>query len=373
MHIRYNSQQTSQPQNQQPTLRQVLTHSDPNLLLAQQQQSQQQQQHVQHVVSSTSGMQQQRNLILLPSGQSATIIRSSIPLNSPNTTSGSTILIGNSTTTPQISQQTSNMVPVNVSNVQLASSSSGGIIEPQQIYQQPTVQNGNISNQQYLSSVPSSISKGVVRNNSSVTTISNITNTTVSNTYNRNNISPSKTSLVKSSVTTTLKPAPLVTKLVNENNTSIISSTNDLIELDSVNKVNIDALSDAAKQTTLIDRVNLDALLKNIDGYSTFEDEAGAAMLQLTEDFVDEVINGVVMLSHHKGSKKIETSDVCFFLKSRFDVSILPNPKEAGAKIIGGGSVSSSTLSTDASAPKRRALAIHEQRLAFIDKTLKKI
>lgn len=385
MQIRYGSPQTSQQQIHQPTLRQVLTHPDSNLLLQQQQhQHQQQQQHVQQiVVSSAQTMQQQRNVILLPSGQSATIIRGSLPVNSPGTTSGSTILISSTTGagTTQISQQTSNManvVPVNVSSIQLASSSTGGIIDAQQIYQ-PTVQNSNTqqtaSDQQYLSTMPTSTTIGVTRgvslsrNNSSVSTTSNsLSSGIVSNNYNRT-ITPAKTS-----VSAPPRTASVACALGIENSgiaNNLVNNAKELIDTEAGNKANTSALTEAAKQTTLIERVDLDALLKNVDEYSSLEDEAAAAILQLNEDFVDDIVNGVVMLSNYRGSKKIDTNDVRFFLKSRFNVALLPDPKDAGAKITGGG-VSATNLSTDATAPKRRALAIHDQRLALIDRTLKK-
>uniref|UniRef100_A0A915DAH6 Transcription initiation factor TFIID subunit 12 n=1 Tax=Ditylenchus dipsaci TaxID=166011 RepID=A0A915DAH6_9BILA len=118
----------------------------------------------------------------------------------------------------------------------------------------------------------------------------------------------------------------------------------------------------------LMNKGELEKLVKNVDGYTTLEDDVSEAVLLLLDDFVEEVIQGSAALSKHRGSKRLETKDVRYLLKHKFDMSLPPDAKTP----LGGedGAQSSKAVGPPA---KRPALAIHQQRLAVIDKTLKKL
>jgi transcription initiation factor TFIID subunit 12 len=59
-----------------------------------------------------------------------------------------------------------------------------------------------------------------------------------------------------------------------------------------------------------MDRKRLDDLVKEVDPHEMLEEDVKDALLQLTDEFVDKVLNDSCRLAKHRGSEKLEPKDV---------------------------------------------------------------
>ncbi|KAI1732125.1 transcription initiation factor TFIID subunit A domain-containing protein [Ditylenchus destructor] len=133
--------------------------------------------------------------------------------------------------------------------------------------------------------------------------------------------------------------------------------------------------SSGANKKAILDKASLDELVKSVDPYETLEDDVSDAVLLVLDDFVNELIKGSVDLCKYRGSKRLEGKDVRFLLKRRFDMSVPADPKMPFNSQNGDAAETSNSNSNNSigPSPKRPALALHQQRLAIIDKSLKKL
>uniref|UniRef100_A0A914V6L8 Transcription initiation factor TFIID subunit 12 n=1 Tax=Plectus sambesii TaxID=2011161 RepID=A0A914V6L8_9BILA len=105
----------------------------------------------------------------------------------------------------------------------------------------------------------------------------------------------------------------------------------------------------------LLDKKRLDELVKEVDPHETLEEDVKDALLQLTDEFVDKVLNDACRLAKHRDSDKLEAKDVQLVLERNWNMWI-PG------------------FGTDESRPYKKAVITdaHKQRMALIKKTLKK-
>lgn len=123
-----------------------------------------------------------------------------------------------------------------------------------------------------------------------------------------------------------------------------------------------------ATATELMERERFAAFTKSVDECALLDEGVADAVLALLDEFVDGVVGASTALARHRGAKRCEAKDVRFALGRRFDVALPPSDSANVTQTSGGGG------GANAVAPpaKRPALA-HQQRMALIDKTLKKL
>lgn len=79
----------------------------------------------------------------------------------------------------------------------------------------------------------------------------------------------------------------------------------------------------------------------------------------------------LIKVSQHRGSSKIEARDARYILATKFKMAI-PSESFLGGTILSNNSMFGGTTGLPPPA-KRPALTAHQQRMALIDKTLKKL
>ncbi|KAL7070548.1 hypothetical protein ACQ4LE_010407 [Meloidogyne hapla] len=129
----------------------------------------------------------------------------------------------------------------------------------------------------------------------------------------------------------------------------------------------------------LLDREALDTFVKTVDPNEVLEDEVSDALQLVLEDFVDEIIRNSVDLCKHRSSTKLEARDVHFVLANQMKLAIDTessgissfgsNNNNSGTTVSGG----TSTFFQQSPASKRAPLIAHQQRMALINKTIKKL
>jgi histone H3/H4 len=77
----------------------------------------------------------------------------------------------------------------------------------------------------------------------------------------------------------------------------------------------------------LLDKKRLDDLVKEVDPHETLEEDVKDALLQLTDEFVDKVLNDACRLAKHRDSDKLEAKDVQLVLGP--SLSCLPRKCES--------------------------------------------
>lgn len=107
----------------------------------------------------------------------------------------------------------------------------------------------------------------------------------------------------------------------------------------------------------LLDRTKLETLMSTVDKNETLEDDVADALLQYVEEYVGNIISSSTRLARHRNATRLEAKDVKYVLQKEFNVT-LPNDT-AGNGTSGGSS-------------KRPSVNAHQQRMALIEKVLKK-
>lgn len=90
--------------------------------------------------------------------------------------------------------------------------------------------------------------------------------------------------------------------------------------------------------------------------------------LQLVDDFVDDLVQSSARLARHRNGGKVEARDVRFILTRKFHMAL---PTHSNAGDVGTG-VPGTSSSGSGPPSKKPAVNAHQQRLALIEKTLKK-
>uniref|UniRef100_A0A914M3C3 Transcription initiation factor TFIID subunit 12 n=2 Tax=Meloidogyne TaxID=189290 RepID=A0A914M3C3_MELIC len=164
------------------------------------------------------------------------------------------------------------------------------------------------------------------------------------------------------------------------NSTINVSATNNKHFENNLNNDLIKASIPSQSTIKLLDRETFDSFVKTVDPNEVLEDEVSDALQLVLEDFVDEIIRNSVDLCKHRGSTKLEAKDVHFVLANKMKLDVdtesngissvgSSNNNNSGAPVSGG----TSTFFQQSPASKRAPLIAHQQRMALINKTIKKL
>uniref|UniRef100_A0A914H1J7 Transcription initiation factor TFIID subunit 12 n=1 Tax=Globodera rostochiensis TaxID=31243 RepID=A0A914H1J7_GLORO len=129
----------------------------------------------------------------------------------------------------------------------------------------------------------------------------------------------------------------------------------------------------------LLDRDALELFVKTVDPNEALEDEAADAVGMVVDDFVDELIRNSAEMSNHRGAVQLEARDVRFALSHRLRMAVPFDSSLGGTALAGGAAnalnqqLSQSSIGGLPPAKRSAGLVAHQQRMALIDKTLKKL
>jgi len=93
-----------------------------------------------------------------------------------------------------------------------------------------------------------------------------------------------------------------------------------------------------------------------VDPNETLEEDVKDALLQLTDDFIEQLLDQACRMAKHRNSDRLEPADVHFVLQRQWNMWMAGAPNGLSKP----------------SWSKSPATEAHKQRLAIIKKTLKK-
>lgn len=113
--------------------------------------------------------------------------------------------------------------------------------------------------------------------------------------------------------------------------------------------------SSMQSEPKILDKRRIADLLKEVDPLEQLDDDAEELLMQIADDFIDNVVTASCQLARHRKSSTVEVKDVQFHLERHWNMCI-PG------------------FGSDEVRPYKRSAATeaHKQRLALIKKTLKK-
>jgi transcription initiation factor TFIID subunit TAF12 len=85
------------------------------------------------------------------------------------------------------------------------------------------------------------------------------------------------------------------------------------------------------------------------------------------DDFVDDILHNSIRLARHRNAPKLESRDVRYVLERQFKMNLPPDPQAHAGILAGTSGTASSTVGA-----RRPAVTAHQQRMALIEKALKK-
>uniref|UniRef100_A0A0R3S3S5 Transcription initiation factor TFIID subunit 12 n=1 Tax=Elaeophora elaphi TaxID=1147741 RepID=A0A0R3S3S5_9BILA len=110
----------------------------------------------------------------------------------------------------------------------------------------------------------------------------------------------------------------------------------------------------------LLEKDAMEALIKTVDPLEAVEDDVSDALLQLVEEFVDDVIEQTARVAKHRSAQKVEAKDVQYVLERRYKIFLPP------------GSVGGVQPSDRNPYIKSPATEAHRQRMSLIKKGIQK-
>ncbi|KAK6109669.1 Transcription initiation factor TFIID subunit A family protein [Brugia pahangi] len=110
----------------------------------------------------------------------------------------------------------------------------------------------------------------------------------------------------------------------------------------------------------LLEKDAMEALIKTVDPLEAVEDDVSDALLQLVEEFVDDVIEQTTRVAKHRSAQKVETKDVQYVLERRYKIFLPP------------GSVGGVQPTDRNPYVKSPATEAHRQRMSLIKKGIQK-
>jgi len=116
----------------------------------------------------------------------------------------------------------------------------------------------------------------------------------------------------------------------------------------------LNSISSQAEE--LLDRKRLDELVRLVDPTETLEEDVKDALLQLTDDFIEQLLDQSCRMARHRNADRLEANDVNFVLQRLWNIWLPGTQQQSPLK----------------PANKSPANEAHKQRLAIIKKTLKK-
>jgi histone H3/H4 len=118
----------------------------------------------------------------------------------------------------------------------------------------------------------------------------------------------------------------------------------------------------APDQDEVLGKQRLLDLLQQVSAADRLDTEATELLLDLADDFVENVTLGASQLAKHRGSSVLEAADVLLYLEQAWNLPVPVSPSEAGGPAAG---------AAVAPRPNPQAQAKHAERLAFIRKIRK--
>ncbi|GMS88990.1 hypothetical protein PENTCL1PPCAC_11165, partial [Pristionchus entomophagus] len=112
-----------------------------------------------------------------------------------------------------------------------------------------------------------------------------------------------------------------------------------------------------------IEKNKLEDLAREVEPTIVLEEPVKDALLEYTEEFVDELVDRVCRLATHRGNQRLEARDVELVLEEVFRMPRVPRASTFMANPTGSSNPSE----------KNPGVVAHTQRVALIKKTLKKI
>ncbi|GMR41869.1 hypothetical protein PMAYCL1PPCAC_12064 [Pristionchus mayeri] len=113
----------------------------------------------------------------------------------------------------------------------------------------------------------------------------------------------------------------------------------------------------------LIDKNKLEDLAREVEPTIVLEEPVKDALLEYTEEFVDELVERVCRLATHRNNNRLEARDVELVLEQVFNMPRVPRSSAIMANPMGSSNPNE----------KNPGVVAHNQRVALIKKTLKKI
>uniref|UniRef100_F1KV15 Transcription initiation factor TFIID subunit 12 n=1 Tax=Ascaris suum TaxID=6253 RepID=F1KV15_ASCSU len=145
------------------------------------------------------------------------------------------------------------------------------------------------------------------------------------------------------------------------------SASSETIVNDSQARTDQAELAMDAGRGTLINRARLNDLVEQLDPSTVLEEDVKDALLEMVDDFVEQVLDRSCKLCRHRGSSHLDAKDVSFVLERYYNMPRMIR-----------GETTTVQLKTEGDAQnmgdvsREDDMAAHNQRIALIKKTLKK-
>ncbi|GMT18585.1 hypothetical protein PFISCL1PPCAC_9882, partial [Pristionchus fissidentatus] len=130
-----------------------------------------------------------------------------------------------------------------------------------------------------------------------------------------------------------------------------------------VNQPVLVQMQPGSNEGVLIEKSKLDDLAREVEPTIVLEEPVKDALLEYTEEFVDELVDRVCRLATHRGNSRLEARDVELVLEQVFSMPRIPRATTFMSNPGGSSNVNE----------KNPGVVAHNQRVALIKKTLKKI
>lgn len=139
---------------------------------------------------------------------------------------------------------------------------------------------------------------------------------------------------------------------------SIIMHTPAVVTHQVLTTVPVTAPPSSVTTNKVLCKRRLQELVREVDPNEFLEEDVEEMLLQIADDFIDGVINASCQLAKHRSSNTLEPKDVQAHLEQHWNMSIPGFGTEE--------------LRTNRKIPSKMASEAHRQRMALIEKTMKK-
>lgn len=130
-----------------------------------------------------------------------------------------------------------------------------------------------------------------------------------------------------------------------------------------VNQPVLVQMNSTQNEGVLIEKNKLEDLAREVEPTIVLEEPVKDALLEYTEEFVDELVDRVCRLATHRNNNRLEAKDVELVLEQVFSMPRVPRASTFMANPTGSSNANE----------KNPGVVAHNQRVSLIKKTLKKI
>ncbi|KHN79856.1 Transcription initiation factor TFIID subunit 12 [Toxocara canis] len=124
--------------------------------------------------------------------------------------------------------------------------------------------------------------------------------------------------------------------------------------------INSGGLNTPSGNSRILEKDALEAFIKSVDPMETVEEDVSEALIQLVDEFVNDLIDQSARVAKHRNSPKLEGKDVQFVLEKRLHLFATPDSSQFGHTV---------EHNPYAKSPGAEA---HRQRMALIKKFIQK-